>query len=135
MSKKVEISYFLSQVSCGFPSPADDYLEKKLSLDEHLIRRPTSTFFVKAQGESMMPVIRSGDLLVIDRAQTVKNGDIILAIVDGEFTVKRFLRSGGSIHLLPENHKYPPIEIKEEDRFELWGVVMHIIHSPLGQNL
>lgn len=83
----------------------------------------------------MMPIIRSGDLLVIDRSQTVRNGDIILAIVDGEFTVKRFLKSEKSIRLLPENHKYPPIEIKDENRFELWGVVMHIIHSPTGRPL
>jgi DNA polymerase V len=126
MNKKIE----LPVVSCGFPSPADDYLEAKLSLDEHLISRPTSTFFAKAEGKSMEPLIFSGDLLVIDRAQSVKNGDIILAIVDGEFSVKRFLQSSGVIHLLPENHKFTPIEIKDEGRFEVWGVVIHIIHSP-----
>lgn len=80
----------------------------------------------------MEPLILNGDLLVIDRAQSVKNGDIILAIVDGEFSIKRFLQSSGTIHLLPENHRFAPIEIKDEGRFEVWGVVMHIIHSPSG---
>jgi DNA polymerase V len=123
------LPYFQTMVSCGFPSPADDYLEKKLSLDELLIMRPTSTFFVKAEGESMWPVIKSGDLLVIDRSLTAKNGDVILGLIDGEFSVKRFFKSELGISLMPENKKFKPININDEGRFEVWGVVIHIIHS------
>lgn len=126
---------FGTHVSCGFPSPADDYLEDKLSLDKLLIHRPTSTFFVKAEGQSMEPLILSGDLLIIDRSVTAKNGDIILAIIDGEFSVKRFLRSSGSILLAPENSNFKSIIIKDELRFEVWGVVIHIIHSLVRRNL
>ena len=129
------LPYFEGMVSCGFPSPADDYLEKKLSLDELLISRPTSTFFVKAEGDSMWPVIKSGDLLVVDRSPSVKNGDIILGLIDGEFSVKRFYKSPEGITLIPENKKFKTINIQAEGRFEVWGMVIHVIHSLVARSV
>ncbi|WP_127716395.1 LexA family transcriptional regulator [Halobacteriovorax sp. HLS] len=126
---------FGTHVSCGFPSPADDYLEGKLSLDSLLVQRPNSTFFVKAEGQSMEPLILSGDLLIIDRSVMVRNGDIILGIVDGEFSIKRFFRDHEKVILTPENEKFNPIVIKDELRFEVWGVVIHIIHSLVRRSL
>ncbi|MCA9400315.1 MAG: translesion error-prone DNA polymerase V autoproteolytic subunit [Candidatus Omnitrophica bacterium] len=121
---------FLNPVHAGFPSPADDYLETSLDLNEHLVAHPSATFFVKVSGDSMTGAgIFSGDLLVVDRSLEPVNNDIVLAIFENEFTVKRFCRRGGRILLIPENPHYVPIEIGEGQDFEIWGVVAHVIHS------
>jgi DNA polymerase V len=125
----VELPLFASTVSCGFPSPADDYLESGLNLNEHLISRPSATFFVRAKGDSMIGAgIYDGDLLIIDRSVTAHSGNIILAVVSGEFTLKRFVRTGKLASLLAENPKYPPLHITEEMEFEVWGVAIHCVH-------
>ena len=93
---KQKLQFFASPVSCGFPSPADDFVENELDLNEHLINHPASTFFVKAKGSSMIDAaILDGDLLVIDRSLDPKNNSIVLANIDGEFLVKRFVKKGG----------------------------------------
>jgi DNA polymerase V len=121
---------FLSSVKAGFPSPADDYLDKKLDLNEYLIKHPASTFFVKVKGDSMIGAgINSGDILIVDRSIEPKHHKIVVAILNGEFTVKRLHKKRDQIVLLAENAQYQPIEIKSGMDFEIWGVVMHVIHS------
>ena len=127
---KHKLPLFLSPIRAGFPSPADDYLDKKLDLNEHLIKHPASTFFVKVKGDSMIKVgIHSGDILVVDRSVDPKDKKVVVAIVNGEFTVKRVRNVKDKLYLFSENDDYPPIEIKEEFDFEIWGVVIHVIHS------
>lgn len=121
---------FCTRVSAGFPSPADDYIENSLDLNEHLIKHPAATFFVRVTGDSMIGAgINSGDILIVDRSVSAVNGSIIVAVVNGEFTVKRLAGRGGVILLCPENPAYEPIEVKNGVEFEVWGVVMHVIHS------
>ena len=121
---------FENPVSAGFPSPADDLIDKKLDLNEHLIKTPAATFFVRVQGESMKGAgILDQDLLVVDRSLTPKSGQVIVAVIDGEFTVKRFKKTGGRLFLCPENPKYRSIEILEGMDFVVWGVVTYAIHT------
>lgn len=130
ITKKQKHPLFLSTVKAGFPSPADDYIEKQIDLNELLIKRPAATFFVKVDGDSMIGAgITPGSILVVDRSVTPANDCIILAILDGEFTVKRFRKHKNEITLFPENPAYQPIKIKEGHDFEVWGVVLHVIQS------
>lgn len=122
------IPLFSHTAACGFPSPADDYIERKLDLNEHFIRHPAATFFVRASGESMIESgIFAGDLLIVDRAVTATHGDIVVASVDGEFTVKR-LCTHPRLSLQPMNPAYPPIYV-QPDELEIFGTVIHSIHS------
>ncbi len=119
-----------SSVQGGFPSPADDYIEKRLDLNELVVRHPAATFYVKVEGESMRGAgIHTGDILVVDRSLTASTGKIVIAILDGEFTVKRLVLKGKKIILQPENPDYQPIEIQDEDDFQVWGVVTYVIHK------
>lgn len=123
-STPVHVPLFSHKVAAGFPSPADDYVQRTLSLDEHLIQHKVSTFFMRAKGDSMVGAgIFDGDLLVVDKSLTPTSGDIVIAIVDGDFTVKRFTKRGGTITLRPENPRYKEIEFKEGQQLEVWGVV------------
>jgi len=125
----LRLPLFDCKLSAGFPSPADDYFEKKLDLNELLISHPAATFFVKVEGDSMLGAgIQSGDMLLVDRALTAEEGKIIVALIEGEFTVKRFVKKGNKAFLMPENPRYPPIEITEEKEFQVWGVVTYVIH-------
>ncbi len=125
-----EFPLFVVRVPAGFPSPADDYIENTLDLNDFLIEHPAATFFVRVAGDSMTGAgIHSGDILIVDRALSARNGSIIVAIVNGEFTVKRLSRINGRIFLLPENPGYDPVEITESSGFEVWGVVAHVIHT------
>jgi DNA polymerase V len=118
-------------VKAGFPSPAEDYIEKQLDLNELLIKHPAATFFVKVEGDSMINAgIMPGSILVIDRAVPPANNKIVLAVINGEFTVKRFKRNGNIIILEPENPKYQEFPITPETDFQVWGVVIHVI-TPL----
>lgn len=129
-SSKQPLPLYLSRIKAGFPSPADDYLDRKLDLNEFLIKHPASTFFVKVKGDSMVGAgINSGDILIVDRSLEPKDKRIVVAVVNGEFTVKRISIKGNRLSLLAENDKYPPIEIKDNMEFEVWGVVLHVIHS------
>lgn len=121
---------FLSKVRAGFPSPADDYLDKKLDLNEFLIKHPASTFYVRVKGDSMIKAgINSGDVLIVDRSLEPKDKKIVVAILNNEFTVKRVRRIKEKLFLVSENDDYPSIEVKEGADFEIWGVVLHVIHS------
>jgi DNA polymerase V len=128
--KEVQLPLFLESVSAGFPSPADDYLERKLDLNDYLIRNPAATFFVRVTGDSMLEAgINNGDILVVDRSLNPKDNSIVIAVIDGELLVKRLSMLKGKIYLLPDNPHYEPIEIKPEMNFEVWGVVTSVIHS------
>lgn len=127
--KKTPLPLFTTNVSAGFPSPAEDHIEQKLDLNEHLIAHPAATFFVKVEGESMIDAgIRSGDLLIVDRALPAQDGKVVVAVLEGEFTVKRLKVSGKHVTLYPENPKYPPVPIGPETNFQVWGVVTYVIH-------
>lgn len=125
-----QLPLYASGVSAGFPSPADDYLEGVLDLNAHLIREPNATFFVRANGESMIGAgIHDGDLLVVDRSVRATDGKVVIVALNGELTVKRFRKEKGKSWLMPENPKFNPILLKEEDETHLWGVVTSVIHS------
>lgn len=124
------IPFYSSTVRAGFPSPADDYIESYLDLNEHLIDHPAATFMVRASGDSMLGVgIHDGDLLVVDRSLEAAHGRIVIAAVDGELTVKRLSLRAGRVQLIAENNAYPPIDITDEQDMVIWGVVKHVIHS------
>ncbi len=128
--KGYKIPLYQSKVEAGFPSPADDYIEAQLDLNEHLIKNPAATFFARATGESMIGVgIFPNDILVVDRSVKPKNGSIVIAIVDGELIVKRLHMMDGVVELRSENPKYRPIKISAETSLEVWGVVCHVVHS------
>lgn len=117
-------------VQAGFPSPADDYLEETLDLGKRLIKHPTATFLVKVKGDSMVNAgIKSGNILVVDRSIKPNNGNIVVAVVNGEFTVKRLKLKGNKILLAPESDGYSPIQIEENEDTYIWGVVTSCIHE------
>ncbi len=129
-STKKKHPLFLVPVPAGFPSPADDYIEKALDFNEYLVKHPAATFPVRVTGDSMIGAgIHSGDLLIVDRSLEPRDGSVVIAILDGELTVKRLERHDGKLFLVPENPNYPLIPIHEEQSFEVWGVVKHVIHS------
>lgn len=117
-------------VTAGFPSPADDHLEAPLDLNEHLIKHPAATFLVRVEGDSMSGAgIQAGDLLVVDRAREPQSGSIVIAVVDGELTVKRLRVEKKRVRLVPENPAYRPIEVGRGTDVVVWGVVAHAIRS------
>lgn len=122
------IPLHLNSVKAGFPSPADDFAENYLDLNEYLIQRPTSTFFVRVSGDSMINAgINSGNILIVDRSLDYYNNSIVVAIVDNEFTVKRLKYINSQPYLYPENPNYKPIKLKVSD--EVWGVVTSVINK------
>lgn len=124
-ANKIELPLFSSKVRAGFPDHADDHVEKRLDVSEYLIDRADTTFFVTIVGESMRDAgLLSGDKAVVDRAKQASIGDIVLAAIDGEFTIKTLGRGKqGLPRLIPANPSFPMIEIKENMQFEIWGVV------------
>jgi DNA polymerase V len=119
-----------SYISAGFPSPADDFLEKEVNLHDYLVKNKEATFFIKVLGDSMQNIgIFDKDFLIIDRSIKPKNEHIVLAILDGEFLVKRYSIQQGKVYLKPENPKYQPIEINPQQDFRIWGVVTYCIHK------
>lgn len=129
--KELQIPLASYSVSAGFPSPASDYLDSSLDLNELVIRHPSATFYVKVKGQSMTDAgIEDGDLLVVDRSIDPTNNTIVVAYVDGEFTVKKISKIGGKLYLMPKNPNYKPIEITESMNFYAWGVVTYVIHKP-----
>ncbi len=122
---KLALPLFSSSVRAGFPSPADDHVEDRLDLNEYLIKQPEATFFVRIIGDSMIEAgIFEDDIAVVDRARLATLGDTVLAVIDGEFTIKILSKSDkGRPVLLPANPVFSPIEIKEGMNFEIWGVV------------
>jgi len=123
------IPLFTEGVSAGFPSPAQDYVERALDLNELCIRRPAATFMVRVDGDSMCEAgIFKDDILLVDRSLTAQHGDIVIACVDGEFTVKE-LQLRPSVQLLPRNRHYPPIVLREESELDIFGVVISVVRS------
>lgn len=129
-SESLELPLFESTVSAGFPSPADDYEELRLDLNQHLIQHPSATFYVRAQGHSMRDAgICDGDLLVVDRAVRPEDDRVAVCVVNGEFTVKRIRVRDGNMSLQPANPDYEPVHITESHDFRVWGVVTYVIHK------
>ena len=133
--KECILPFFDTCIPAGFPSPAQDYMEEDIDLQKLLIRHPLATFLVKVKGESMInDFIPEGALLVVDKSLKPQHNDIIVGIVNGEFTVKRMTRSAGRIILQPANPAFEPLQITEEMNFVVWGVVIHIIIDPKKVN-
>jgi DNA polymerase V len=117
-----------ADAKCGFPSPAEDYLDNPLDFNELLVSNPAATFAVHLAGDSMTGAgLFPGDIAVVDRSVAPTNNCIVLALLDGEFTVKRYRRRGNVITLLPENPAFSPIDITEDRAFEIWGVITRSI--------
>ena len=117
-TKEFALPLYASGVSAGFPSPADDYLEGALDLNEHLVKEPAATFFVRARGDS----------IVVDRSEEARHDSVVIASINGELTVKRYVRRDGQVWLEPENPAYQAILLNEEDDVRTWGVVTSVIH-------
>lgn len=121
---------YLAPVEAGFPSPAEDYLDRRLDLHSHLVRNEAATFFLRAHGHSMINAgIHDGDLLVVDRSEAAAHNRVVIAALDGELTVKRLVRRGERVFLAPENPDYSEIDITEHEYVHVWGVVTYVIHK------
>jgi DNA polymerase V len=128
-----ELPLFGCPIPAGFPSPADDHLDAPLDLAQHLFRNPASTFLARVSGDSMVGAgIHPGDLVAVDRAQRPAHGSIVVAVVEGEHTIKRLQLRAGQPWLVAENTRYPPLPINHEAGLVVWGVVTHVIHA-LGE--
>jgi len=130
-SSAVKIKSFAVSVPAGFPSPATDYLEERIDLSKELIKHPLSTFLVQSEGDSMINAfIPPKALLLVDRSITPQNGDIVLAVLNGDFTVKFLKKNNLKCWLVPANSKYREMEITEEMNMQIWGVVISVISDP-----
>ena len=128
--KKFKIPLLNDSVSAGFPSPADDYTEENIDLNEHLVSNPFSTFFLRVKGDSMInAVIKDKDLIIVDKSLIAKPGNIIIAMIDGEFTIKRLSIKNDELYLKAENNNYPDFRFKNHIDVQIWGVVIYSIHS------
>lgn len=126
----LKLPLFLCPVSAGFPSPAEDHIEKRLDLNEMLVTHPAATFFVRVAGDSMIGAgINHDDILVVDRSVEPANGKVVIAVLNGELTVKRLFRDGDSFRLAAENSEYPDRLLVEGESCEIWGVATFVIHS------
>jgi DNA polymerase V len=129
LPRVLPLPLFSGKVTAGFPSPADDYVEKTLDLNELLVQKPAATFFVRAQGESMLGAgIHPNDILVVDRSIEPVPGKIVICALNGELTVKRLERDNEQWQLKAENPAYPDIVIYEALELVIWGVVTNVIH-------
>jgi DNA polymerase V len=135
MREVIPLPIFASPASCGFPSPADDFVDYKMDLNEYLIQHPAATFFVRAEGRSMIEVgIFPKDILIVDRSLEAHNNSIVIACINGEFTVKKYVKDTKGIFLIPCNKEYNPIQIRENMEFVVWGVVTAVIHKLTNSN-
>lgn len=131
-SHKTELSvpYFASTIPAGNPSSTENYVEKTIDFNTHLIRNRHSTFCLRVHGDSMINAgIFDNDILIVDRSLTAQNDHIVIASLNGEFTVKRLIKTTTNIQLHPENPRYQPITITKEHDFKIWGVVTNVIHK------
>ena len=127
---KKEVPFIDTMVSAGFPSPADDYLDLPIDLNEYLVENSAATFYIRVSGNSMQDEgIDDGDLLVVDRSKTPKNNDVIIGVLNGEFTVKKIQKTKTKLFMVAANKKYKKIQITEEMDFSVWGVVTYVIHK------
>ena len=128
---RLSLPLFSNRIPAGFPSPADDHVEDRIDLNEELIRNPPATFMIRVEGNSMIDAnIFAGDILIVDRSIEARDGHVIVAVVDGKFTVKRLSMKRGKVRLLPENPDpaYQPIDFKDGQELVVWGVVTNVIH-------
>jgi|TARA_B100000768_G_scaffold90750_1_gene85017 DNA polymerase V len=115
-------------ISAGFPSPAEDFKELKISIDQEVVKNESATFFARVEGQSMQGAgLDDGDLLVIDRSQEPENGKIAVCFVDGEFTVKRLKVEDDCVYLMPENSKYKALKVTSENQLIIWGIVTYVV--------
>jgi len=129
-TKRVKIPLLFSSIPAGFPSPAEDYIEAMIDLNELLITNPVATYLMRVQGLSMIEGgIFPQDIIVVDRSIDAQNGDVVVAVVDGEYNVKRLYHQEGQIMLLSDNPDYPPIVVPELAELTIWGVVTNVIHQ------
>ena len=128
--KALRLPLVAARISAGFPSGMEDFIERKIDLNETLVQHEAATYFIRVQGDSMTGAgIQDGDILIVDRSVEPVSGSIVIAVLNGELTVKRLRRRAGRVFLDPENPRYAPIEVTAETAFEIWGVVRHVIHS------
>jgi DNA polymerase V len=128
--KGLMMPIYTTQVQAGFPSPADDAQPELFDLIERLVPNHAATFLVRVQGESMTGAgIYPDDILLVDRSVEATHENIVLAVVDGEFTVKRLIRKGNTIELAAENPRFPSISVNDESELNIWGVVKQVIHQ------
>ena len=124
----IQLRLINHRISAGFPSPATDYAEEGLDLNEYLVRRKSSTFLFTVKGDSMIGAsIEDGDKVVVDRSLRPHHNDIVVAVVDGEYTIKRLFRHRGRVELRPENPSYQPIVFPEGTELQVWGVVVGVV--------
>ena len=117
-------------ISAGFPSPADDFKEIRISLDRELVKNKESTFYARVSGNSMENAgLSNGDLIIIDRAINPEENKIAVCFIDGEFTVKRIVKKGNKLFLKPENNNYKEIEVGDENQLIIWGIVTYVIKA------
>ena len=127
-----QIPLMNSAVAAGFPSPAEDHLDLPIDLNEYLVKNPAATFYVRVDGDSMDEAdIHQGDILIVDRSESYGTGSVVLAVLNGEFTVKKLIKKGNELYLESSNSAYAPIKIEIETDFKVWGVVTYVIHRPI----
>ena len=128
-SISLSVDLHLTSIEAGFPSPADDHLDVALDLNEYLIKHPSSTFYIYVKGDSMINNgIYDGDIIIVDRSLTPRTKDIVVAVIDGDFTVKKMYKKNNKIYLNPGNKNYKSICVDCDMDFQIWGVVTHSIH-------
>lgn len=117
------------RIPAGFPSPAEDYIEGEIDLNEQLIQHPHATFLMKVSGDSMIGAgIMPGSTLVVDRSLEPRHGNVVIAVIDGQLTVKRLFNQFGVVQLQPDNPSYKPIKVSKEQDLVIWGVVTDVIN-------
>ena len=132
---RVEVRLVSHRLSAGFPSPATDYSEEGLDLNEYLVRHKAATFMFTVKGDSMIGAsIADGDKVVVDRSLTPHHNDIVVAVVDAEYTIKRLYKHRGRIELRPENSMYQPIQFKDGEELQVWGVVVGVVRRLLPRS-
>lgn len=129
-SPTLRLPWFSYRVPAGFPSPAEDYAEGKLDLNQYIVEHEAATFYVRVQGHSMVDAgILDGDVIAVDRAIEPRHGDVVLAVIDGELTVKEFWKKKGQVRLLPRNPDFEPIELQDGQELTIWGVVTGVVRK------
>jgi len=128
VSSELELPYVVEGISAGFPSPADDFLDINIDLNKYLIKNPSTTFYGRVRGNSMMDAgIHNGDLLIIDKSLEPTNNKIAVCFIDGEFTVKRIRIEKDVVWLIAENKDYEPIKVTKDNDFVIWGIVTNVV--------
>ncbi len=130
IKKSTSLPFIKEGISAGFPSPADDFLDLSIDLNQELIKHPSTTFYGRVRGDSMINAgLNDGDLLIIDKSLEPTNGKIAVCFIDGDFTVKRINVEKDKIWLVAENEKYKPILVTEDNDFMIWGIVTTVIKN------